>query len=410
MRSWVWLGTVPLVFAACSGGSGFDPGTTTGSDFVLGSPIENLPAPELASFNRGKVLFEKRFTPSEGLGPYYNSASCAACHEVPVIGGSAVSYRNFILGAVGFPGSQVALPNVPPLPSQVVPSFYGFTGRRPDIPATISGLPVTAATRNAPPLFGTGLFEFVTNATILANADPDDANADGISGRFNRDAPLNIGRFGYKCQANNIESFIRGAIQNQMGITTNPVAGCSAAVSLVEGPVPQVGAGCASPTTDTDGIPDPEFSVQEMGDVINFCRFIAPPRRRAMTPQATNGEAVFAQIGCTGCHIPVIQSAFGPLEAYSDLLIHNMGPGLADGISQGNPQPSILTGPTTDSEFRTQPLWGVGFTAPFFHNGSADTLTDAILMHGGEAQTARDAFSNLPQASQDDVIAFLEIL
>jgi CxxC motif-containing protein (DUF1111 family) len=261
-------------------------------------------------------------------------------------------------------------------------------------------------------MFGVGLFEFVSNATIIAMADPNDTNpADGVSGRFNRDNALNIGRLGYKCQANNIEAFIRGAAQNQMGITTDPVAGTGAVVSLSGCLLGrQVSGSQNDPTTDNDGVPDPEMATTDLADLITFCRFLAPPAKKPFGPAELAGEALFDSIGCAKCHVPEIPSAVGPLGAYTDLLIHDMGSDLADGISMGTAQPAVGTPLTTQNEFRTQPLWGVSMHKPFLHDGRADTLLDAILMHGGEAATIRDAFAGLSAAEQDDLIAFLEAL
>ena len=400
---------VALSLAACGGGGGgSDPVPV--NDFEFGDPIEGLPGAQLAAFMRGKALMTKRFTPSEGLGPYYNASSCVSCHEDPVVGGSSPNYRNFYLAAIGAEGSQIPLFNPPDVPSIVAPNFNTTSGQRPTIPDSQPGLIVTVAQRNAPPMFGVGLFEFVTDATIMGLSDPNDMDGDGISGRFNRTAALRIGRFGYKCQANNIESFIRGAAQNQMGMTTDPVLGNGAIVSHSSGYMPQVTGGQTASTTDTDEVPDPEISSSDFADIIAFNKFLAPPPRKPDTAASLRGELLFEQIGCTGCHLPAIDSSLGPLGAYTDLLIHDMGPGLADGISMGIPQPMVPSDLTTGSEFRTQPLWGVSEHAPYLHDGRADTLDDAIRAHGGEAQAARDGYVNLTELERDDIIAFLEIL
>lgn len=414
MRSLFWLCAVALSLGACSGGGGGSGGGagTGASPSNLGAPIAGLPAATMAAFERGKELMLHEFTPSEGLGPYYNATSCRACHESPVVGGSAPAYRNFYLAAQGFPPFQGPVGTAPSIPSIVLPNFRSppFNLARPTIPETSMFFPVVTTQRNAPPMFGTGMFEFITDDTIMNNADPDDANGDGISGRFNRDAGFNIGRFGYKAQANNIEVFIRGAAQNQMGMTTDPILGAGALVSLSTSFLPQVGGGQTAPTTDDDGIPDPEITVNDFADIIAFSKFLAPPERLPDTPESLAGEALFASIGCTSCHIPTLPSTIGDVNAYTDLLLHDMGPALADGISQGLPQPSTISGGNTTDEWRTQPLWGVRLHAPYLHDGRADTLEQAILAHGGEGQASRDAFAALTQTEQDNIIAFLEIL
>ena len=373
-----------------------------------GDAIAGLNAQELASFLNGRELMLKSFTPEEGLGPLFNATSCEACHSHPTVGGSAPSYRNFFLVAVGNPPQQT---DVPGLPSLVMPSYNLDGVERPSIPTSgqVGGQLVTAAQRNAPPFLGVGLFEFVSNSTILGLSDPNDMDGDGISGRFNADGQGNIGRFGYKLQANFIEGFIRGASLNQMGITTDPVLGSDGIVNYKF----QVGASFDDPTTDMDGVPDPEISVQDFGDIVTFNRFVAPPPKVPFSPEALQGEVLFETLNCTSCHLPTIPSSVGDLEAYTDLLLHDMGPGLADGISMGgSPQFTTLLPDfnSTASEFRTQPLWGVRLHGPWLHDGSADTLHDAILFHGGEAQASRDAYNNLTPAEQALVIEFLEAL
>lgn len=380
----------------------------------LGGPIPGLTPEELAAFNRGKIVFEHRFTPSEGLGPLYNATACVSCHSTPVTGGSAQLYRNFFIAVVDTPISQLAIPG---LPSIVIPAFgkpphattqFTLEGGRFIIPETYLGLPVLTLQRNAIPIFGTGLFEFVSDATIMSNADPDDADGDGISGRFNTD-PVGIGRFGVKLQSNNIELFTRPPLQNQMGITSAPFEGEDAAVSSSSSAVQ----GTIDPNdsnADDDGVPDPEISHGDLGDLIAFTRFLAPPAPRPMSDQSLEGQMLFEAVGCTGCHIPTLPSSRGPVNAYTDLLLHEMGPELADNLRQGSPQFSTISPDHTKGEFRTQPLWGVSLSAPFLHDGRAGTLTEAIMMHGGEATAARDNFDALRREEQKAIIAFLEDL
>ena len=372
----------------------------------LGGPFDGLTVDEIMAFNRGKELMKKRFTPSEGLGPFYNTTSCANCHEDPVVGGSSPAYRNFYIVGIGEVGDQVPIQD-PEIPSLVLPSYGILDGPRANIPDMgPAGEPVAVTQRNAPPMFGTGLFELISNITINSNADPNDTiTPDGISGRFNTDGNNNLGRFGYKAQANFIEAFIRGASNNQMGITTDPVEGSDGIVMLR-----QIGGPADDPITDNDGIPDPEISVEDFADIIAFSRFLRAPKKLPFGPDEELGEAKFDELGCTKCHIPSLPSSRGPVEAFTDLLIHDMGPELADGISQGLPQLSTISGQTTESEFRTQPLWGVRLHAPFLHDGRADTLNDAISMHGGEAAAIRDAYLALPQDERDAIISFLEAL
>ena len=379
----------------------------------LGDPIPGLTQSELDAFNRGRIVFERRFTPEDGLGPLYNAVSCASCHSTPVTGGGAQLYRNFYIGMFGTAPNQLAFFE---LPSPVIPAYgphtlggatsFDLEAGRFVMEDDYFGNPVVVGQRNAIPVFGTGLFEFISDATILANADPDDLDGDGIRGRGNIDFG-DLGRFGIKAQSNNIERFTRPPLMNQMGITTDPFLGSAGTVSSSSAAVQGTGDPDVS-TTDMDPIPDPEMSSQDLGDLIAFSRFLAPPAKKPFTPDALAGEALFASVGCTDCHIPSLTSSLGPVEAYTDLLLHDMGPGLADGLQFG--APTTGNDPSTGSEFRTQPLWGVSLHAPFLHDGRAATLGEAIDAHGGEAQTSRDDFMALTGPEKADVLEFLNSL
>ncbi|MFO1076218.1 MAG: di-heme oxidoredictase family protein [Planctomycetota bacterium] len=414
------LASALLVLAACHGKSSVAPVNPTPPTptptVKLGDPLPDLTTEELAAFERGKVMFTKRFTPSEGLGPFYNATSCASCHSTPVVGGGADLYRNFYLAVLELGATPEFQSKFPTLPSPVMPAFgtpsslsFTTTGRRFDMPQSYFGLPVTVAQRNSIPIFGTGLFEFVSNATILSHADPDDADHDGISGRTNSDG-AGMGRFGVKAQSNNVEFFTRAPLMNQMGITSNPFRGSAGTASLAHGMAPQASSTPNAPTTDNDGVPDPEISAQDLGDLIAFSRFLAPPAPLAFDESATRGQAKFEELGCAKCHIPELPSSRGPVRAYTDLLIHDMGSGLADNITFGSPQASATSPNHTAFEFRTAPLWGVSHFPPYLHNGSATTLDDAIRAHGGESQTIRDAYVALPTPTREDILVFLRHL
>ncbi len=377
LRSMVAL----LLVAGCGGGSG---GTTAAQ---LGDPNPGLTAEMLAAFERGRDVFVRRFVRADGHGPDFNVNSCKACHEIPVVGGSAPLYRNFFLvGRVQPNGSfQPAMENNQP----VARTFSYVRTQRETIP-----LDTLVAQRSAPPIFGLGVFERLSDAEIAANSDPTDLDGDGISGRNNIDGPL-VGRFGYKSQEGGLIDFVRGPFFNHMGITSNfpvvPPPGQLSALAQVAPP--------AQPLTDNDGVPDPEISDEDLVDLVIFLRELAAPAPLPMDETARQGEALFFSTGCARCHVPNLKQTGEPALAYTDLLIHDMGPELADGVVQ------FLAG---GSEFRTQPLWGVRHHAPFLHDGRAATLDDAIRAHGGEAASIRDAYAALPQADRDAIVAFLE--
>jgi hypothetical protein len=376
----------------------------------LGDPLPDLTPDELDAFNRGRVVFERRFNPSEGLGPFYNATSCSSCHSTPVIGGTSALYRNFYLGVYQF-GSTVFSQStaVPPFLSQVIPAFgtgldhgsatFSLEGGRVDVPETVFGFPVISAQRNSIPLFGVGLFEFISNQTIFENNDPVDLDGDGISGQPN--TQINgtaIGRFGTKAQVNNIELFTRAPLQTQMGITSEPFEGSNAVVSFRQASTDPNAA-----TEDNDGVPDPEISRQDLGDLIAFTKFLAPPVKRPFSDRALRGETFFVQAGCAKCHVPSLASSRGPVDAYTDLLMHDMGEDLADDIRLGDNPGSI-------KEFRTQPLWGISHAAPYLHDGRAATLEEAITAHDGEGAASRDAFLAMPLDRRQAIIEFLEHL
>lgn len=382
----------------------------------LGDPLPGLTEAELAAFERGRALFVKRFRPSEGLGPLYNATSCESCHSDPVVGGTADLYRNFYIAVVGV--SLNFTINLPGLPSPAVPAFgatndapFSLERARRELPATFGGLPVRVAQRNSIPIFGVGLFEAIRNETILANADPDDDDQDGISGRVNNDG-AGLGRFGMKAQSNNIEFFTRAPLFNQMGITSDPFLGAAGTVrcGLEHGSAFQGSATPNAPTRDNDGVPDPEIARQDLGDLIAFTRFLAPPQPKPFDEKARRGEARFEQIGCAKCHIPELPSSRGPVRAFTDLLLHNMGEELADGIPFGTPQASAIDPDHTAFEFRTSPLWGVSHFPPYLHDGRARTIDEAIRMHGGEALAARQAYEGLAAEQREDLLTFLRHL
>jgi len=383
----------------------------------LGDPINGLTVAQVAAFHRGFKVFTRRFKPSEGLGPFYNATSCSSCHSTPVVGGGSGLYRNFYLAVYQFgptPASQSS--SIPPFLSAVVPAFgsgdeHAFTtdftleGGRPLMPDFIFGaFPVLSAQRNAIPVFGVGLFENISDTTILSNADPFDLNGDGISGVAN--TQLNgaaVGRLGMKSQSNNIELFTRGPLQNQMGITSDPFEGSGGLVSMTCSPLFQVAADPNDPTEDVDSVADPEISSQDLGDLIAFGKFLAPPPPPKFTASGERGKALFDAVGCTDCHIPSLPSSKGPVKAYTDLLLHDMGPVLADNILLGDATSSV-------NEFRTQPLWGISNFPPFLHDGRAATVMEAVLLHGGEAQSSVNAFNALSPGARMDIINFLEQL
>jgi len=379
----------------------------------LGEPVPFATAEQRAAFERGRDMMLHRFSPEDGLGPEFNVTFCGGCHEKPVFGGSAGRYRDFYLGGTElsdgtFIGGELG---------GVVRSFG--IGDAPTRPRTDEAFNVVGR-RNPIPFFGVGLIAELPESSILANVDEDDADGDGISGRANWDGEF-VGRFGRKSQTISIEGFIRGPLNNHMGITTDPLTNEQRdalpvpsgsdprleefGLRAVSGALRTVGQAQAAPPSeplfDDDDVADPEMSTDELFDLVTFAMLLAPPEPGPVTEASLRGEQLFADIGCASCHIPALDGPRGALPLYSDLLLHDMGPEMADGLEQG-----VATG----SEFRTQPLWGIAVVGPYLHDGRADTLDEAIRWHGGEGSGSRDRYETLTLDERADVIAFLESL
>ncbi len=387
--------------------TGDDRGFAEGVLAALGEVRPNATADERAQFERGKAVSMRRFDLGDGLGPDLNVTFCMACHERPVLGGGAGLYRNFFITGLINDDGEFELGAT----GGVLRMFHFGSDGLPARPAVAPAVTIFAQ-RNPIPLFGTGLILEVSDSEILRNSDPNDVDGDGISGRPNIVDGV-IARLGRKAQTIDLEGFIRGPLLNHLGITTDPLTDEQrlALPFLREGALPaargkddrqaQLVIGDDERLVDADGATDPELSRDDLFDLVAFCLLLAGPEPEPLNDQTRRGEAHFESIGCAKCHVPTLSGPRGAIPLYSDLLLHDMGEALADGIQQGLAEAS---------EFRTQPLWGIASVGPYLHDGRADTLEAAILAHGGEGQRARDAFAALSDDSKDDVIAFLESL
>ena len=390
----------------------------------LGDPIPALNSTLEEAYQNGSTMLSHTFTQKTGLGPTFNADSCAGCHQMPVPGGSAPRYRDFwLIQEVRWDGAMVnaGTNGLSPVRNQYAtsPTYH--------IPPSTDA--TTYARRNTPPMFGVGLFAFITDADILKHTDPEDMDGDGISGRANFEKG-EVGRFGYKSQAASLESFNRGAIFNQMGITSDPlfyeflelqdsgrqnkiqskVINQSTEPLFFDGWISWINSAHAQvaaldePTVDDDAALDPEITNVDQRDLLVFSTYIGVPTptpESERTLSSKQGSETFLDIGCATCHIPSLPSVIGALPAYTDLLLHDMGSELADGITVGFAQ---------ESEFRTQPLWGVGLHPPYLHDGRADTLREAIEWHGGEAQHSVDGWLTLSEEEQIGILDFLHDL
>ncbi|MDH5675629.1 MAG: c-type cytochrome [Myxococcales bacterium] len=380
----------------------------------LGEPRPSATEEQIASFERGRQILQHRFTASEGLGPNFNNTFCGGCHEKPVFGGGAGRYRDFLIVGQGLSDGSFTRTGINGVQTQ-----YQL-----EPPARVPSDPETnlSAVRNPIPFFGIGLLAEIPEKEILRRADPDDKDGDGISGRPNYDRGF-VGRFGRKSQTVSLEGFIRGPLFNHLGITSEPLSeelkralpvpspsavrnatkqSASedaskrvAVVHLAQAAAPE------EPTEDSDGVADPELDEDSLFDLISFVMLLAAPQPAAPGAASERGGELFAELGCDGCHVPTLRGPRGLIPAYSDLLLHDMGDELADGIPMGD---------ATGREFRTQPLWGARAAGPYLHDGRADTLEQAIELHGGEAEASRDAFVALDDNDRRALLAMIEAL
>ena len=363
-----------------------------------GDPLPGLSRAERARFDSGRVAFENVFTPATGLGPLFNADGCAECHEQPVSGGAGdeIERHAAAFHAVPPAGTRqcdelVALGG-PVFQKRVTPALRTAVGIDSEpVPPEATAI----AGRSSPDIFGFGLLDAVPDSEILARADPDDRDRDGISGRPNRFFDGRVGRFGRKAVVPTLREFNDGATAIEQGVT-NPVA-------------PDEGTFGGKPfPPGTDPTPDPEISRETIDLVDFFVRLLAPPSPLKLNHQARQGRDAFDSIGCAACHVSALHTGDSPIPAlrrrtvaaYSDLLLHDMGPELAD----------MCFANATPSEFRTEPLMGVRLMTRFLHDGRATTLEQAIELHNGEAARARDRFRTLTAEQRAAVVAFLKTL
>jgi CxxC motif-containing protein (DUF1111 family) len=387
---------------------------------VLDGTIEGMSDSQVRQHLAGDAEFGRRFTVSDGLGPVFVATSCEQCHVGDGKGHPVFNLTRFgrSVGAgfdpmTEFGGPQLQHRSVPGYPPEVVPE-------------EATGL----ARFTAPAVTGLGFLDAVDDATLIALADPADEDGDGLSGRLQLHAPSDlieealelerrgspdpsargttvqgryIGRFGKKALTVNLLHQTAGAYHEDMGITTdlivedifNPQAGSRA----------------------SDDAPDPEASSATLANVVFYLKTLrAPSRRDAQDPGVLAGEALFTELGCAGCHLPTLTTGASEIEVldrvdfhpYTDLLLHDMGPELDDGYTEGR----ALT-----SEWRTPPLWGIGLQQDFqggqvflLHDGRATTLAEAIEFHGGEGAASREAYRALSPERQELLLQFLRSL
>ncbi len=366
---------------------------------LLDGPTEGLSHGEQLQFLNGDIAFnDEVFSSATGLGPGFVATSCGSCHAGDGKGHPFTTLTRF----------GQTLPNTlpdlsiggPQLQNRAIPGFE---------PEKLpNGVPFMKFT--PPAVTGLGFLAALTDQQILQNVDSLDADNDGISGVPNYitppdyfeqkwfHQPINgriIGRFGKKAAAIDLLQQTVGAYNQDMGVTSTfePVD-----------PMSQLST-------------DPEVTDQTIRDVVFYLRTLkAPIQRSEENNQVLQGKAIFNQIECSSCHIPEWTTPVSDIAAlsdktfypYTDLLLHDMGPALDDGVTEGSAE---------TYEWRTPPLWGLGLSpnsqgGSYFlmHDGRARSIEEAIVLHGGEAESSKNQFTSLSESEKEALIKFLESL
>ena len=357
-----------------------------------GDPLPGLTRDQRDRFQRGRAVFDSVFTPETGLGPLFNSTACGECHEDPKSGGTgdevevhATAFRGGVCDPLVQEGGPVIQQHTTPALKQAL-----GIDQEPFPPSATA-----RAMRTTPVIFGRGLLDLVPDSVILSYADPNDKNHDGISGRPNRNVDGRIGRFGRKALVPTLREFNAGAFVAEQGVT-NPAVPTEETIGGK--PIPP----------GVDPVADPEINQDQLDLTNDFVRFLAAPTPARLGGAGGRGREIFSRIGCPACHVPTLRTGDSPVAAlrfkyfaaYTDLLLHDMGPDLAD----------ICLGLATPAEFRTEPLVGLRSVKKFLHDGRAATPEQAIEAHGGEGAGVRDRFKALPAGERQALIAFLKSL
>lgn len=374
------------------------------SDFGDGSHNESSENPNFAEL-------------ANKLGPQYINRSCVSCHvkngrapsatpgsdlsQYVVKVGTVSGEADPLLGSVLQPKSA----NGSPEATATLSTWLEESGLRRPVYNFSGNSPSHYSPRIAPQLVGMGLLEAISEDSIVALADPDDSNGDGISGRLQivsdpQSGEQRVGRFGWKAGQASVALQVAAALNTDLGVMTSifPQPDCGSAQS-----------GC--------GVNGSELSDKHFNDLVDYVSLLGVSARRDINNNtALQGEELFGSAGCSSCHTPTfVTSAYHPktelrnqtIHPYTDLLLHDMGPGLADSLPEGN---------ASGSEWRTPPLWGLGLGATisgdenYLHDGRARTLNEAILWHGGEGERAKQAYESMSSAEKNALVIFLKSL
>lgn len=437
----------PTIFAMCACAIAADASRLGGPATVdvdgphaFSLPIPGISREDRRAFSVGNSFFRDNWVVApasaqgrDGLGPLFAATSCSACHPEDGRGRPPIVPGELGLGWVvfisprehdGLPhpmyGGQLqdqAIPGVAP-EARIATTRIASTGAYDDgVPFTLERLvpaleqpgygplgDLRISLRVGPQLIGGGLIEAVDDASILALADPDDSDRDGISGRARivAEKPPRVGRFGWKAGQPTLDGQVMAALSGDLGIT-NPAH---------KDETNTVGQSIVAPSGG-----EPEADTARVERIAHYCRVLAVPAQRTPTnPDVVRGRELFDRAGCAGCHAPTLRTGgdtpivllrSAEFHPYTDLLLHDMGELLSDDRREGD---------ATGREWRTPPLWGIGLLeavnghSRLLHDGRARSIEEAILWHGGEAQKAREAFVRSSASERAAMLSFLKSL
>ncbi len=383
-------------------------------------------AAQPATLEAGRELFvrtwvawdERAAEGGDGLGPMYNASSCAACHNQGALGGGGGKERNVRLVR---PSSETAF---------FVDHRLSTLSQRP-----LSASSGTKVERNTPALFGAGLVDSIDDEVLHTLASTQSGD---ISGRVPTTAEGKVARFGWKGHTASLADFVRTACANELGLAVEGVRQAQPLqpelmdrLVLMQAAVRQQGK-----KVDLVGGPKRDLSERDVQALTAFVGALPAPAELTRQPGRSEGHALFGKAGCDGCHVQKVAAVDG---IYADLLLHDMGRGLADAgssyqtrgndkivaqadsagmvahtLSDGStvrvPAEPGTPVPAADVEWRTPPLWGVRDSSPYLHDGRAATLDDAIRAHGGEAAMSSTAYTSMTLEEQQKLVGFLESL
>lgn len=376
----------------------FEPAPPNEAD-LLDGPVEGLSEAENIRFLRGDIAFnDEVFMPETGLGPLFVANSCGSCHPGDGKGHPFTTLTRF--GQIDDTGNQYNHLGGPQLQNRAIPGF-----KPEQLPAGVGFSKLTP-----PASTGLGFIDAVSDEDILAWADPDDSDGDGISGvpnwvsmkdyLFARPGTVEINgryiaRFGKKGAAYDLHQQTAQAYNEDIGISST-----------------------YEPFDTHTGLAiDPEISDQTILDVVFYLKTLkAPIPRGTDQSDIIAGKTTFNELGCAKCHRPEMKTGSSPISAlsnktfypYTDLLLHDMGLGLDDGYTEGSAK---------TSEWRTPALWGLGLSkfsqgGGYFllHDGRARSIEEAIVLHGGEGQESSERYQSLSDSEKRNLIRFLESL